>query len=204
MSVMELIQAVKEGDIVKTKELLDEGEVDVNDHGDEQEWTPLNYASGKGDINMVNLLLERGADVFITGRDQRTPYEISLAAGHVEVAQLLRDTEEKVDPKRAKSSSKRAPKYCKAYYLRDLRQFSDWSESKINWKKNGSTGTDEATDESITFMDDQVVFLHTDFTVTESMWCNENVIFNEVTDDWKNFCSETLKFKIPDNFDLVA
>ena len=126
------------------------GEVDINGHGNEQEWTPLNYASGKGDLNMIKLLLEKGAGVFNTGRDQRTPYEIALAAGHVEVTQLLRDMENKIDPERAKTSSKRVPKYCKAYYLRDLRQFSEWIESKNNWKKEDEgTETAETSNESV-------------------------------------------------------
>lgn len=202
MSIIELIQAVKEGDIAKAKEFL-KGEVDINGHGDEQRWTPLNYASGKGNLDMVRLLLENGADVFNIGSDLRTPYEIALAAGHIEVAQQLRNVEDKVDPEQAKTSSRRVPKYCKAYYLRDLRQFPTWTENKINRnKEKQDTDIVDTADESAYLLDDSIVFLHTDFTVTESMWHNENVVFDKITEDWKTFCSEVLKFKVPDDFEL--
>lgn len=201
MSVIELIQAVNNGDLAMVEELLQRG-VDVNGHGDEQEWTPLNYASGRGDINMVKLLLDKGADVFNVGCDQRTPYEIALAAGHIKVAQLLRDIEDKVDPEGAKISSRKVPKYCKAYYLRDLRQFPNWTESKINWNKE-STEREKTIGGSSLLSDNHIVFLHTDFSVTNSIWHKENVIFNQVTDDWKRFCIEVLKFSLPDDLKLA-
>jgi hypothetical protein len=202
MSVTELNQAVQDGDVTRAKELLDTG-VDVNGHGEEQEWTPLNYASGRGDLEMVTLLLERGADVFNVGSDQRTPYEIALAASRVKVAQLLRETEDKVDPERAQTSSRRAPKYCKAYYLRDLRQFPDWTENELPGPEEEAQAG-ETSDEATPLPEDQVVFLHTDLTVTRSMWHNEDVVFDQVTPDWEAFCSRTLKFKVPDDLELVT
>ena len=47
------------------------------------------------------------------------------------------------------------------------------------------------------------MFLHEDYTVTESMWHNENVIFNQVTPEWKQFCTNQLRFRIPDDLDLI-
>jgi ankyrin repeat protein len=202
MSLNELIEAVKEGNVVRASELL-AADADVNGHGREQEWTPLNYACGRGDLNMVRLLLEKGADVFNAGRDQRTPYEIALAAGHVEVARLLRDAEDKVDPERAKTSSRRAPEYCKAYYVKDLRAFPGWSERGPNG--HPPTGETEGAADSVAPLPaDQVVFLHTDFTVTKSMWHGEDVLFAQVTPDWEAFCRQALRFRVPDDLELVA
>lgn len=198
MSELQLIEAVKAGEIATVKELIESG-MNVNQQ-DEQGWTPLNWAAGKGDLAMVTLLVEKGADVFQVGRDQRTPYMIALAASHAEVVKFLRQAEDRVEGGKPRD---RERKYCKAYHLGDLRQFPAWSESKINWKEdNGDAG--EKKSENQAFSDDDIVFLHQDNTVTRSMWHNENVIFNQVTLEWKQFCADTLNFKVPDDLDLIV
>jgi len=194
-----LIEAVKTNDLHAVEKLLNTG-ADIN-QGDDQGWTPLNFAAGKGDLPMVKLLVEKGADVFKVGRDNRTPYMIALAAGRVDVVKYLRDVEDHTDPEKAKSFRPER-KYCKAYYLRDLRGFGDWSESRINWKEDKDKAKDAP---SVTeFTDDSIVFIHQDFSVTESMWQNENVIFNQDTAEWRAFCTDTLSFKVPDDLDLIV
>jgi hypothetical protein len=194
-----LVEAVKSGDITAVEKSLLSG-TDINESG-EQGWTPLNHAAGKGDLKMVKLLVARGADIFKTGHDNRTAYMIALAAGRAEVAKYLREVVDAVGPEEAKLLRPRRS-YCKAYLLKDLRQFTSWSESKINWKdhENGreASGADgEVAD------DDRVVFIHQDFTVTHSMWRDENVIFNQVSPKWQEFCVNTLKFKAPTDLDLI-
>jgi len=204
MSDLQLIEAIKTEDVATVRELL-ESNADVHQQ-DDVGWTPLNWASGRGNLEIVRLLLENGADVFKVGRDRRTPYMIALAAGHVEVVKLLKEVEEKADIEKSKESRGREKKYCKAYYLRDSRKFSGWMESKINWKedKSNTDDGDETETGDKEFADDDVVFIHQDFTVTQSMWHNENVIFNEVTPEWKKFCAEVLKFKVPTDLDLIV
>jgi ankyrin repeat protein len=195
MQDLRLIEAVKDGDVATIKELIESG-ADLNQQ-DESGWTPLNWAAGKGAIELVELLIEKGADVFKVGRDRRTPYMIALAAGHAEVVRLLRVTEERADPQRS-SVVKR--KYCMAYYLRELRQFSEWSESKINWKEKKEGGDDL----EIPFGDDDVVFLHQDLTVTRSMWHGEDIIFSQLSQLWERYCYDVLKFRVPDDLDLIV
>jgi hypothetical protein len=36
------------------------------------------------------------------------------------------------------------------------------------------------------------------------MWHGENVIFNQVTTEWKEFCAVALKFKAPEDLDLIV
>ena len=84
-----LIDAVKSGDFTTVKELIESG-VAVNLHDEEHEWSPLHWASGKGNIEVVKMLLEKGADVTKTGRDQRTPYQIALASSRSEVAKFFK------------------------------------------------------------------------------------------------------------------
>jgi len=198
MSDLRLIEAIKADDYAEAEKLIKSG-ADVNE-ADEQGWTPLNFASGKGRLPLVELLVENGADVFKTGRDRRTPYMIALAAGRVSVVKYLREAEDRYPGEKPPRPER---KYCKAYHLDALRSFPGWSESKINWKRkkdadgNGNGGDAEFTDE-------KVVFIHQDFSVTESVWHNENVIFNDVDSGWKEFCSDTLKFKVPDDLDLIV
>ena len=198
MSDVKIIEAVKAGNS-NIEELLAAGE-DVNQQ-DEQGWTPLNWAAGKGDLGIVKLMLDRGADVFKVGRDQRTPYKIALAAGHPEVVRSLKQAEGAADGKHAEESPRQ---YAKAYALRDLRAFDGWAEDKINWKENGHAGQNGDGGGGDGLADDDVVFLHQDFTVSRSIWRDENIIFNQVTPEWRNFCENVLQFKVPDDLDLIV
>jgi hypothetical protein len=77
-------------------------------------------------------------------------------------------------------------KYCKAYHLKDLRQFSNWSE--------------KSEENEPELVDDDVVYLWDDFTVVKSpVIPNKGVIFDTVTEEWQDFCKQTLKFAIPED-----
>lgn len=201
MREIKLIEAVKERNIDKVKKLCDAG-AEINEQ-DDNGWTPLNYAAGKGDPAIVELLLEKGANVLNVGRDRRTPYMIALAAAHMDVARLLKEAEEKAGGGEERKRQER--KYCKAYLLEELRKFPGWTESKINWQekdKIGETVEGEGGNEGSAA--DSIAYLHQDFTVTQSIYHNENVIFNQVTPEWKRFCMDALKFKVPDDLDLIT
>jgi hypothetical protein len=188
MDNLSLIHAAKTSDYGQAERLVKSG-ADLN-QSDEQGWTALNFAAGKGDLPMVKLLIEAGADVFKVGRDRRTPYMIALAAGRVAVVQYLKTIE---DGYPGEKPSRPERQYCKAYYLRDLRQYPGWSEERIDCDKNG--------DEQL--RENAVVFVHQDLTVTASMWHAENVLFNKVNADWEAFCANSLHFKVPTDLDLT-
>jgi hypothetical protein len=143
--------------------------------------------------------VKSGADVFKTGRDNRTPYQIAVAAGHAAVARYLAAAEAAAggDTQRTSSRQSETRPYCKAYYLKELRRFAGWSESRTNWKATAG----EPPAASLT--DDDIVFLHQDLTVTQSMFHDENVIMGTVTPQWRTFCADELGFKVPDDFDLM-
>jgi hypothetical protein len=75
--------------------------------------------------------------------------------------------------------------YAQAYLLGDLRKFSGWREEKTE------------------LTDSDVVFLHQDLTVTQLIWPGENVLFNQQTPEWQQFCEQQLHFRVPTDFDLV-
>jgi uncharacterized protein len=200
MSSGQLIEAIRAENISAVKDLISTAG-DINQQ-DEQGWTPLNWAAGKGNLELVKLLVNNGADISKVGRDQRTPYMIALAAGHAEVAKLLRQME---DLRGNEQPSRSGRQYCKAYYLKDLRRYPNWVESKINWKEQGDRSrSDKREDDNRELTDDDIVFLHSDYSVTQSMWHSENVIFNQTTSEWKEFCASSLNFNVPGDLDLIV
>lgn len=177
MSDGELIATIKSGNTLKCKALLESG-TDVNQQ-DEHGWTALSWAAGRGDCEAISLLLERGADVLHTGRDMRTAAMIALAAGNRDAAELLLQAETQTG-----EPSRSSRKYCAAFPMRDFQRYAGWP----------------AKDED----KDAIAFLHQNYVVTRSIWDNEDIIFDLVTEDWKLFCDRVLQFRVPGDLDLIA
>ncbi len=76
-------------------------------------------------------------------------------------------------------------KYCKAYHLRDVRQFEGWEEQHISTPANLS--------------DDSIVYLWDDYTITVSPIHQETLLFSNVAPQWQDFCSRVLNFTIPED-----
>ncbi len=197
MSQMEFVEAIKSGNRASVEELIESG-AELNQQ-DKQGWTPLNWAAGSGQLEIVELLLERGADPLAVGRDLRTPQMIALAAGHAEVVKRLRAAEAQGG---AAESSDR--KYCTAYHLGQLRGYSAWTENKLGAGDGGKEAAGDQSGEPQELADSDVVFLHQDYKVTKSIWSGEDVIFDNVTEQWKDFCNTELRFAVPDSLDLIA
>jgi len=67
MSQMELIEAIKSGNLAAVAEMI-QGGVDLQQQ-DKQGWTVLNWAAGSGHLEIVELLLEHGADPTLVERE---------------------------------------------------------------------------------------------------------------------------------------
>ena len=89
-------------------------------------------------------------------------------------------------------------RYCKAYKLKKLRQFDSWSEKAENARieKDIRDGKEIETIQSLN--NDLVVYLQENYVVTNGVFKDESVIFDQVTSDWKRFCNEKLGFTIPE------
>lgn len=180
MNDQRIIAAVKEGRLGELEQLLVEG-VDV-DTCDENHWSPLCWAAGRGDLAAIELLLERGADPVHKTRHKRAPMMIAKAANHPEAAHAL------AQAARARGlyeEPRESARYCKAYLLAEMRRFAGWSERPLG--------------EAVSLDADDVVYLHENLTVTRSLWRGENVIFDDVSPQWEEFCRRELELVIPDD-----
>lgn len=182
-----LIASARLGDVEQALALLQNG-ADLH-ASDEHGWTALSWAAGGGHTELVRRLLERGANPLDTGTDQRTAYQIALAASHVETARVLAEAEVVSGGDGVAHSSGQAAErpYACAYTIRDLRRFPAWLES--------------GDGEPLT--DDSVVFVQRDGSVTRSMWAGEDVIFAGATAAWHSFCVEQLRFHPLGDFDWL-
>ena len=80
-------------------------------------------------------------------------------------------------------------KYCKAYMILSFRQFSGWTEISENARKENNSPR-QLTGSGF-------LYLQENFVVTDGIFMDENVIFDNVTPDWIDFCKTVLKFEIP-------
>lgn len=89
-------------------------------------------------------------------------------------------------------------KYCKAYSLKKLRGFSGWTEKAENARKEKQPGADgKEVEVTRTLTDDAYVYLQENYVVTDGIFKDENIIFDQVTPEWVSYCHDTLQFEIP-------
>lgn len=89
--------------------------------------------------------------------------------------------------------------YCKAFLAKDLRAFPGFSEDPAAIRPRAE-GEDGASPDGLG--DDAILYLQETFVVTDGIFIDENVVFSDVTPEWKAFCTGELGFEVPD--DAVA
>lgn len=88
-------------------------------------------------------------------------------------------------------------KYCKAYPITRLRAFPGWIEDSQNARKEKSQVDGNEVDRPRPLTDSDFLYLQENFTVTDGVLLDENVIFDQVTPEWVDFCKTTLNFEVP-------
>src|SRR4026208_2399913 len=88
-------------------------------------------------------------------------------------------------------------KYCKAYLAKQFREYPGWTENKANVRKEKKEVDGKEVEVERELNDDSILYLQENYVVTDGIFKDENIIFDNVTDEWKEFCHGTLAFEIP-------
>jgi len=88
-------------------------------------------------------------------------------------------------------------KYCKAYPINSFRAYKSWGENSQNLRKVKSEQDGKEVEVARTLTDDDFLYLQENFTVTDGIFLDENVVFDEVTPEWMEFCKGALEFEVP-------
>jgi hypothetical protein len=88
-------------------------------------------------------------------------------------------------------------KYCKAYPIQRFRESKGWQENTDNLRKEKQQvdGGEEFVARQLT--ENDFLYLQENFHVTDGIFIDENIVFAEVTLEWIEFCTNTLKFEVP-------
>jgi hypothetical protein len=92
-------------------------------------------------------------------------------------------------------------RYCKAYPLARMREFSAWEENTQAFRPTETQNDNQsATDSNGANADEnRIVYLQENYTVTDGIFLDENVIADKVTPEWIDFCHNNLKFELPEH-----
>lgn len=85
-------------------------------------------------------------------------------------------------------------KHCRAYPLSRLREFPGWTEKPENARTIRKEVAGEIVQARRDLTDADYVYLQSNFTVTDGIFIDENVIFDEVTPEWTEFCRKDLGY----------
>jgi hypothetical protein len=87
-------------------------------------------------------------------------------------------------------------KYCKAYPIQQLCQFHNWTENRENTRKEIQKIDGKELENNRTLTDEDFLYLHENYLVTDGIYQDKNVIFDVVTPEWKDFCTNILLFEV--------
>ncbi len=89
-------------------------------------------------------------------------------------------------------------KYCKAYYAKDFRALESWEENPENLRPESRDEGGKENEVATTGLeDDDILYLQENYVVTDGIFKDEHIIFDQVTDAWKMACQKELGFEIP-------
>jgi len=88
-------------------------------------------------------------------------------------------------------------KYCKAYLAKQFREYPGWSEKAENVRKEKKEVDGKEVEVDRVLDDDSILYLQENYVVTDGIFKDQNIIFDNVTDEWKEYCHGPLGFEIP-------
>lgn len=87
-------------------------------------------------------------------------------------------------------------KYCKAYPLDAFGKYAGWTPESALGPGTNEVGPSADVDRGY-------AFLHDNFTVTKNVFVDEQIVFNQVTPPWIEFCRTQLGFEPPHEEDAA-
>jgi hypothetical protein len=106
-----------------------------------------------------------------------------------------------LDPHRAKvagTTMTTLGKYSKGLPLKRFREFTGWKENLQNARKIKKEVDGTTVEVPRQLHDSDYLYVHENFHVTDGIFFDENIIFNEVSPAWIDFCENALGIKFPD------
>ena len=88
-------------------------------------------------------------------------------------------------------------RYCKAYPIARLRSYSAWSEKTENVRAEKELVDGKEIEKPRELSDEDHLYLQENHVVTDGIFKDENIIFEDVTPEWIEFCEKDLEFEIP-------
>jgi len=89
-------------------------------------------------------------------------------------------------------------RYCKAYLVGDLRAFGGWQENSQNVRPELKEENGREVSVERTLTDDDLLYLQENYAVTDGIFIDEHVVFDQVTPEWMDYCKQSLRFELPD------
>ena len=90
-------------------------------------------------------------------------------------------------------------KYCKAYHARSFRAYQNWTENRDNLRKTRENVDGKEVEVPRQLTDDDVLYLQENLIVTDGIFLDQNIVFDNLTPEWQEFCTETLRFELPED-----
>ena len=88
--------------------------------------------------------------------------------------------------------------YCKAYPVEMFRAFSGWEENTQNLRKEKKEVDGKEVEERRELSENDHFYLQENLVVTDGIFIDENIIFDNITPEWEAYCKDELKFQVPD------
>lgn len=91
-------------------------------------------------------------------------------------------------------------RYCKAYHVRRLREFPGWQPRLENLRADSELVDGEEVTRTRAELDDaDILYVQETLVVTDGIFLDENVVWDQVTPEWEAFCRGPLGFEVPED-----
>jgi len=88
--------------------------------------------------------------------------------------------------------------YCKAYPIEMFRAFSGWDDNLQNLRKEKKEVDGKEVEERRELSENDHFYLQENLVVTDGIFIDENIVFDNLTPEWEAYCKDDLKFHVPD------